>query len=313
MSLTPNGTPWSGPRNTPRPASSAASRAAARAPSRSTSAQAWTRASSVSMRASSVSTSSTGDTSLRWIARAAATTPSSCRLMARAPRRRLAARRRRRGTSPPRPSSPPRPRSSARAPRRARGRTAARRRREARRRISCAVPDAPWSLASQLHVLVGPREPPGFEETEPGFFHARPDAVEEGEVPDRREHRPLMDDLLDPVEDHLALRAIQLRGLLTEEAVDVGVASVRVRAAGDGEGLEPGRGVPRGADEEVDEVLVFLLGDALEERRPLERTQLELDSHGFQVGEYRFAPGAHLEVAEELAGVEAVRVPGLGE
>src|SRR5262245_11202490 len=72
----------------------------------------------------------------------------------------------------------------------------------------------PWrlaairSLAFQLHVLVGSREPPGFEETEPGCFHARPDAVEESEVPDRREHRSLVDELLDPVEDRLALRAI---------------------------------------------------------------------------------------------------------
>src|SRR5206468_8641942 len=30
-------------------------------------------------------------------------------------------------------------------------------------------------------------------------------------------------------------------------------------------------------------------------------------------GEYRFGPGADLEVTEELAGVEAVRVPDLGE
>src|SRR5207249_901227 len=127
------------------------------------------------------------------------------------------------------------------------------------------------SLAFQLHVLVGPREPPGAEKTEPGLLHPWPDAVEEGEVPDRREHRPLVDELLYSVENHLTLRPIQLGGLLPEEAIDVGVAPIGVGAAGDGEGFEPRRSVPRRTDEQVNEVLVSLFRDALEERRALER------------------------------------------
>src|SRR6267142_7220519 len=129
--------------------------------------------------------------------------------------------------------------------------------------------------------------------------------MEEGEIPDRREHRPFMDELLHPMKDHLTLRTIQLGGLLPEEAVDVGVSSVDVRAAGDGERFQPGRGVARRAGEEIDDVAVPFLRDALEERSPLERTQLELDAHGLQVGDRRFAPAADLEVTEELAGVEA--------
>src|SRR5207245_10896141 len=66
-------------------------------------------------------------------------------------------------------------------------------------------------------------------------------------------------------------------------------------------------------DEQVNEVLVSLFRDAHEERRALERAQLEPDAYGLQIGEHRLVLAADLEVTKELAGVEAVRVPGFGK
>src|SRR5882672_2547135 len=262
MSLAPKGTPWRGPRNTPRAASSVIARAAARAPSRSTSAQAWTRRSTMSMRFSSASTRSTGESTFSRIARAAAATPKVCRLTRRARCRRPAARRRRGGRSRDRPSRPPRPRWPARAPPRARRRSAGQPRPEAPPRTQPAVardPSREHTLPRlQLHVLVRRREPVARHEPDPGFLHPRPHAVQEGEIPDRREHRALVDELLDAMKHGLALGAIQLHGLFPEQAVDVGVAAVGVGAAGDRDGFQPGGSVPRRADEEIDQVLVLL-------------------------------------------------------
>src|SRR5207249_8955718 len=153
----------------------------------------------------------------------------------------------------------------------ARHRTAAQLLRGAPQRIGHAVLRDPWfTCLSASRPRRAPRTP-GAEKTEPGLLHPWSDAVEEGEVPDRREHRPLVDELLYSVENHLTLRPIQLGGLLPEEAIDVGVAPIGVGAAGDGEGFEPRRSVPRRTDEQVNEVLVSLFRDALEERRALER------------------------------------------
>src|SRR5262249_17784742 len=76
------------------------------------------------------------------------------------------------------------------------------------------------SPAFQLYVLVWPREPVAAEQAEPGFLHPRTHTVQKGEVPDRREHRAFVDQLLDPVKRRLPLRAILLDRLLSEEAVD---------------------------------------------------------------------------------------------
>src|SRR5207245_4241826 len=109
--------------------------------------------------------------------------------------------------------------------------------------------------------------------------------------------------------DRFPLRSVALRGLLPEEAVDVRVASVRVGAARDGEGLQAARGVPEVAAEDVDDVL----RERLEEGCPLERTESEPDSYRLEIGDDGLGPRRDLEVAEVVACVEAARVPGLGE
>ena len=68
-----------------------------------------------------------------------------------------------------------------------------------------------------------------------------PYAVEEAPAARSATHIDLLvDELLDAVQERLALLAVQLARLLLEQPVDVGVAAVGVGAARDDEGLEPG-------------------------------------------------------------------------
>src|SRR5262244_2046649 len=296
MSLAPNGTPWSGPRNVPRAASSVAWRAARRAPSRSTSAHAWMRPSIRSMRSSSASTRSTGESTFSRIARAASTASSVCRLTTRPRGRRPAPRRPREETSPPRSASPRSPRSSGRAPGRARPRAAARRRLAGTRRTRHGDPHGPLpdhltsdqSSAFELHILVraGPREA--------------------GVEPDGRDDHLVLDELLDLVQRRFTPFGVELVGLLLEQAVDIGIVAINVRAAADDEGLDPGRGVAEGATGAVDEPLVALLGPPLEVGCPLDRAEPHANAGRIEVVDHGLADVHDRSVAEVVAGVEAV-------
>src|SRR2546426_12781551 len=85
-------------------------------------------------------------------------------------------------------------------------------RRLATRQLAPALPGV------ELHVLGARREGIARDEAEPRFFHAPAHARDEGELVDRREHRPLVDEPLHAMQDRLAFRTIQLRRLFLEEA-----------------------------------------------------------------------------------------------
>src|SRR5262245_3542150 len=51
-----------------------------------------------------------------------------------------------------------------------------------------------WSFRPELHVLVGTGERKAGDEPEARLFHARPVAAHGGELPDRGEHRLLVDE-----------------------------------------------------------------------------------------------------------------------
>ncbi len=87
-----------------------------------------------------------------------------------------------------------------------------------------------------------------------------------------------MHQLLHLVQGRLALLAIHLAGLLLEQRVELGVVAVGVDAALDHERLETGGGAAERAARALDDVLVGLLGVALEERDALERPQLGADA-----------------------------------
>src|SRR5215470_14212716 len=142
-------------------------------------------------------------------------------------------------------------------------------------------------LRLELQILVGRREGVAGDEPEPGFVDAPADAVDEGQLVHRRDHRLLRHELLHAMEQHLALGAIQLAGLLAKQAVDVGVSAVGELAPGDHVGLEPGGGVAEGAADDLHEVLQLLVGDALVERRALERAELGADADTLQIADHR--------------------------
>src|SRR5262245_8421676 len=168
-------------------------------------------------------------------------------------------------------------------------------------------------LRLELHVLVR-RHPriPG-DETEPRFRHPGSVPVQDGELPDRQVHHLLVHQLLDAVEDRLPLLGIQFPGLLPEEPVDVGITSVRVDAGPSGERLDPGGGVSVDPADGVDEILELLVLEGLEEPGALQGPELRPDPGGLQVVDGGLARTRGRDIAPEIAGVEALRIPGLGQ
>src|SRR5438093_658839 len=136
----------------------------------------------------------------------------------------------------------------------------------------------------------------------------RPDVV-----PDRPESHPLVDELLDLVQQDLALPAIGHERLLLVERVDVRVAAIRV-GAGAGDVLrDPRRGVAIGrrrADAEPAQLLGLQrrgIGGALH------RPHLQPDPDGPEIAHDRFA---HREVGRQLmqlSGVEAIGIARFGQ
>src|SRR5262249_42001168 len=116
----------------------------------------------------------------------------------------------------------------------------------------------PGSLRLELQVLVGRRVGVHRDQTEPGLGHARADAVQPPKLPDWRVHDLLVDELLDLVEDRLALLPVQFRGLLLEEPVDVGIAAVCVDPLRVHERLKARRRVPERGRTALDHVAELL-------------------------------------------------------
>src|SRR5947208_16817429 len=98
----------------------------------------------------------------------------------------------------------------------------------------------PLSLRLELHVFIRTGERKAGDEPEPRLLHPRSEAAHRRELPDRREHRLLVDELLDAMQRCLAALAIELGRLLPGQPGDVGVAAGTVRAARHDEALEPG-------------------------------------------------------------------------
>src|SRR5438270_10364093 len=99
-------------------------------------------------------------------------------------------------------------------------------------------------LEADLFVWI--RERVAGDERERGGIDARPDAGQERRLEDRREHHALVDELLDAMQQRLALLGIDLDRLFAEEPVDVGIAAVGADAAGDDERLDARRRVAGG-------------------------------------------------------------------
>src|SRR5262249_40407612 len=137
---------------------------------------------------------------------------------------------------------------------------------------------APRSLSLELHVLVRARERKAGDEPEARLLDFRPVAAHRGELHDRGEHRLVVDQLLDALQRGLAALAVELRRLLAEEAIDVRVAAVDVRATDDDERLEPGRGAAEGRARAQYQALELLLDLPLVVGGALEGLELRADA-----------------------------------
>src|SRR5260221_3636926 len=97
----------------------------------------------------------------------------------------------------------------------------------------------PW-VCLDRDVFVWPRIGKPRDQPKPGFTDAGTVAVDEGQLPDRRVHRPLVYDLLHLVQDRLAALRIQFGRLLREQLVEIGVVAVGISATLDREDLKAG-------------------------------------------------------------------------
>src|SRR5438105_13773005 len=129
-------------------------------------------------------------------------------------------------------------------------------------------------LSLESHVLVRGGERVAGNQPETRLLHSRPVAAHQADLNDGRDHRLVVDQLLDAVQRRLAPLLVELGALLAEEPIDVRIAAVHVRAARRDEGFDSRRGIAEGSTSAVHEVLVLLVAIALLERRALERPEL---------------------------------------
>src|SRR5437867_11898253 len=117
-------------------------------------------------------------------------------------------------------------------------------------------------------LLVRGREEMTGNQAQRGLRDARPVRMQDGDLPDWREHDALVHELLDAVQRGLAALTVAFGGLFLDEPLDVGVAPVRVEATGGDERIEPGRRVAVRPARAIDERAQRLLPDLRAVRRP---------------------------------------------
>src|SRR5215207_3039170 len=97
---------------------------------------------------------------------------------------------------------------------------------------ACEARAPPPDVRPRCSLLLQPdlfeRRGPGIrvDQQERGLGHAGPDPARPDVLVDRRDADPLVHELLDLVEEHLALLLVRLDALLLVEGVDVGIAAV---------------------------------------------------------------------------------------
>src|SRR5882672_4164401 len=143
---------------------------------------------------------------------------------------------------------------------------------------------------------------------DPGADAARPDILV-----DRRDPDPVVDDLLDLVQERLALLPVGFSRLLSVERVDVGIAAVGEGAVARVDLRHPRGGVAiEGA--RADAHPFELLRRHRRQIGPaLHGPHLQLDTDGAQIPDDRLAQREIGWKLVQLAGIESVGVPGFGQ
>src|SRR5712692_9369196 len=127
-----------------------------------------------------------------------------------------------------------------------------------RRASSMKIPKSMGLGALEPHVLVGRPDGHGHQ-VDRVVGEARSDPHQRAEVHDGREHHAIDGELLDAMQQGLALGLIAFPGLLQEQLVDIGISAVRVAPLLVDELLDAGRRVARvshGGDEQPAQLLL---------------------------------------------------------
>src|SRR5882724_1378589 len=158
-----------------------------------------------------------------------------------------------------------------------------------------------WSLRFEPEILVRGGERVIGDQAQARLRHTGPVRTDRRELPDRSEHGLIVDEPLDPLEEHAAALLVGRGRQLTPELLDVGIASVDVRAARGHPCLEPRRRVTERAAADEDHVLQAFFLDRLEEAGSLDGLKDHPEPDRPEIVGDRFRDGRVQHVAETIA------------
>src|SRR5207237_6889037 len=139
------------------------------------------------------------------------------------------------------------------------------------------------------------------------------DAADEAILPDRREHDALEQDLLDLVQQLLALPAIELSRLPLKEILDFGQHTVGKHAAIRRQAFDPGGRVASRPLRAQHDSLELLLAPRREPRGPLHCPQPDPDADRAEVASDRFGEREVRRIRRDVSAIEPIRVASLDQ
>src|SRR4029453_2281428 len=148
-----------------------------------------------------------------------------------------------------------------------------------------------WSLRFELEILVRGGERVIGDEAQARLRHPRSVRADRRALPDRGEPGLVVDEPLDPLEKHATALLVGGGRQLAPEILDVGIASVDIRAARGHPGLQPCRRVAERAAADEDHVPQTLFLDRLEEAGALDGLKDHPDPDRSQIVADRFRNG----------------------
>ena len=122
-----------------------------------------------------------------------------------------------------------------------------------------------------------------------------------------------MHHLLHFMQNGLPFCSIELDGLKGKQIVDIGVVAVGEGPALHHQALQPCGRVAECARAVLNQVFIFFVGRALDERRPLDRAQFGTDANLPEVINDRFRDIGIGRIAEIQSRIETVRISGVGK
>src|SRR5256885_6359064 len=143
--------------------------------------------------------------------------------------------------------------------------------------------------------------------------HPRTDATRPDVLVDRCDPDPVVDDLLDLVQQRLTLLPVGFSRLLSVERVDVGIAAVGEGAVARVDLRHPRGGVAVERARADAHPFELLRRHRRQIGPALHRPHLQLDADGAEIPDDRLAQREIRRKLVQLAGIESVEVPGFGQ